>query len=129
MSNFGQTVLNKAFSSTDTHESPHSVTIQPRWQTGTSMKALVWHGKNDVRVENHEIPDVTEPEDALVKVTCATVCGSDLHLYQGEAFELKEGDILGHECAGVVEKVGNGVTNVKVGDVSQVWNDQMSRLI
>jgi len=116
MSNFGQTVLNKAFSSTDTHESPHSVTIQPRWQTGTSMKALVWHGKNDVRVENHEIPDVTEPEDALVKVTCATVCGSDLHLYQGEAFELKEGDILGHECAGVVEKVGNGVTNVKVGD-------------
>jgi len=50
------------------------------------MKALVWHGKNDVRVENHEIPDVTEPEDALVKVTCATVCGSDLHLYQGEVF-------------------------------------------
>ena len=43
-----------------------------------------WHGKHDIRVEEHEIPDITDPEDALVRVTCATVCGSDLHLYNGE---------------------------------------------
>jgi threonine dehydrogenase-like Zn-dependent dehydrogenase len=45
---------------------------------------MQWHGKQDVRVEDHEIPDITDPEDALVRVTCATVCGSDLHLYNGE---------------------------------------------
>lgn len=60
-----------------------------------------------------------------MRVTCATVCGSDLHLYQGEvcrtclrvcrvltpqAFELKDGDILGHESAGVVEKIGKGMS-------------------
>jgi threonine dehydrogenase-like Zn-dependent dehydrogenase len=46
-----------------------------------------WHGKNDVRLEDHEIPDLTDPEDALVRITCATVCGSDLHLYNGEVRE------------------------------------------
>lgn len=116
MSNVGQRALNAALASTEKYDSPHNVTIAPKLQPGTSMKALVWHGKHDVRLEDREIPDITDPEDALVRVTCATVCGSDLHLYNGEAFELKDGDILGHECAGVIEKVGPGVTDVKVGD-------------
>ncbi|KAF9318655.1 hypothetical protein BG003_010905 [Podila horticola] len=62
------------------------------------------------------IPDITDYDDVLIRVTGSTVCGSDLHLYHGEILQLKAGEILGHECMGVVEKVGPSVTEVKPGD-------------
>jgi threonine dehydrogenase-like Zn-dependent dehydrogenase len=71
------------------------------------MKALVWHGNQDVRVDNVPDPAIQEPTDAIVRITSTAICGSDLHLYGGKIpVGLKEGDILGHEPMGIVEEVG-----------------------
>ncbi len=80
------------------------------------MRALTWHGKRDVRVE--QVPDarIEEPTDAIIKVTSTGICGSDLHLYEVLGPFLREGDILGHESMGVVEEVGADVTNLRPGD-------------
>ncbi len=80
------------------------------------MKALVWHGPRDVRVDQVPDPTITDPTDAIVRMTTTGLCGSDLHLYEVFAPYLSEGDILGHEPMGVVEAVGPEVTDVKVGD-------------
>lgn len=64
---------------------------------GSTMKALAWYGPRDVRVIDAPVPDITEPDDGVVKVTGTTVCGSDLHLYHGEVATMQRGDILGHE--------------------------------
>ena len=60
------------------------------------MKALCWNGINDVRVENVPDPGILNPRDAIVRVTSAAICGSDLHLYDGYIPTMKKGDILGH---------------------------------
>lgn len=83
--------------------------------TGEKMRALVWHGKGDLRIEVVDKPQVIEPTDVVVRVTGTTVCGSDLHLYHGEFLQQQDGDILGHEFCGVVESMGLGVKNLKVG--------------
>jgi threonine dehydrogenase-like Zn-dependent dehydrogenase len=83
--------------------------------TGEKMKALVWHGKHDVRVELVDKPQIVESKDVLLAVTGTTVCGSDLHLYNAEMLQMKAGDILGHEFCGVIEKVGPDVKKFKVG--------------
>jgi Alcohol dehydrogenase GroES-like domain/Alcohol dehydrogenase GroES-associated len=83
---------------------------------GETMLALVWHGKENVRVEQVPIPTITEPKDAIVRITGTTVCGSDLHLYHGEIMQLKGGDILGHEFCGEVVEVGADVKAVGVGE-------------
>ena len=80
------------------------------------MKALTWHGIEDVRVEEVPDPRIQEPTDAIVRVTSTAICGSDLHLYKVLAPYLKPGDILGHEFMGTVEEVGSGVANLAVGD-------------
>ncbi|MEU4717063.1 zinc-dependent alcohol dehydrogenase [Micromonospora purpureochromogenes] len=80
------------------------------------MKALTWHGKRDVRVEEVPDPRIEEPTDAIVRITSTAICGSDLHLYEVLAPYLKPGDILGHEPMGIVEEVGPGVTRLKPGD-------------
>lgn len=80
------------------------------------MKALTWHGKRDVRVEDVPDPRIEEPTDAIVRITSTAVCGSDLHLYEVLGPYLKPGDILGHEPMGIVEEVGPGVTRLKPGD-------------
>ena len=80
------------------------------------MKALTWHGIEDVRVEEVPDPRIQEPTDAIVKVTSTAICGSDLHLYKVLAPYLQPGDILGHEFMGIVEEVGSGVANLAVGD-------------
>ena len=64
---------------------------------GETMKALAWFGSQDVRLVDVPIPDITEPDDVILKVTGTTICGSDLHLYHGEIMTLQKGDILGHE--------------------------------
>jgi len=83
------------------------------------MKACSWQGARSISVENKPRPLVTEPRDAVVRITTSTICGSDLHLYNNEmpgVGSLMKGDILGHEAVGVVESVGREVTNVKPGD-------------
>ena len=80
------------------------------------MKALTWHGKRDVRVEEVPDPKIEQPTDAIVKITSSAICGSDLHLYEVLGPYLTPGDVLGHEPMGVVEEVGSEVTQVQPGD-------------
>jgi len=87
---------------------------EPR-KDGSTMKALAWFGTRDVRLVDAPVPDITEPDDVILKVTGTTICGSDLHLYHGEIMQLQKGDILGHEFMGIVDRVGPNVKNVHVG--------------
>lgn len=80
------------------------------------MKALTWHGKRDVRVEDVPDPRIEAPTDAVVKITSSAICGSDLHLYEVLGPYLNPGDVLGHEPMGIVEEVGSEVTHIKPGD-------------
>jgi len=80
------------------------------------MKAVVWHGKRDVRVDEVPDPKIEEPTDALVRLTTTNICGSDLHLYEVMGPFMNEGDIVGHEPMGIVEEVGSEVTNIQKGD-------------
>jgi|RhiMetdeSRZDD1v2_1073273.scaffolds.fasta_scaffold02558_22 threonine dehydrogenase-like Zn-dependent dehydrogenase len=80
------------------------------------MKALVWHGTNDVRVERVPDPTIVNPRDAIIKVTTTAICGSDLHLLNGYIPTMQAGDILGHEFMGEVVEVGKENTRLKVGD-------------
>jgi glutathione-independent formaldehyde dehydrogenase len=79
------------------------------------VKAVVYRGPFDVKVE--DVPDSTieHPSDAVIRITTANICGSDLHPYEGRA-EMDAGMTLGHENMGVVEEVGAGVDRIKVGD-------------
>jgi threonine dehydrogenase-like Zn-dependent dehydrogenase len=70
------------------------------------MKAVVWHGKRDVRVDEVPDPTIQEPTDAIVKITSSGICGSDLHLYEVLGPFMNEGDILGHEPMGIVQEAG-----------------------
>jgi threonine dehydrogenase-like Zn-dependent dehydrogenase len=80
------------------------------------MRAVVWHGKEDVRVDDVPDPTIEEPTDAVVRITSTAICGSDLHLYSKLWPAMREGDIIGHEPMGVVEAVGSGVTRLTPGD-------------
>jgi hypothetical protein len=80
------------------------------------MKAVVWHGKRDVRVEQVPDPKIEAPNDAIVRITSTNICGSDLHLYETLGAFMDKGDILGHEPMGVVEEVGSEAGDLKVGD-------------
>jgi threonine dehydrogenase-like Zn-dependent dehydrogenase len=93
-------------------------TVLPRCTGGRArvMRAVVWKGKRDVAVESVTDPSIDEPTDAIIRVTSAGVCGSDLHLYEVMAAWMDEGDVLGHEPIGVVEALGAGATNLSIGD-------------
>lgn len=80
------------------------------------MKALVWRGVHDVRVERVPDPTILNPRDAIVRITSTAICGSDLHLYDGMIPTMHAGDILGHEFMGQVVEVGSAVTNLAPGD-------------
>ena len=80
------------------------------------MRAVTWHGKRDVRVDEVPDPTIQEPTDAIVRVTSSAICGSDLHLYEVLGPFMSAGDILGHEPMGIVEEVGSAVTEMKAGD-------------
>jgi threonine dehydrogenase-like Zn-dependent dehydrogenase len=80
------------------------------------MRATCWMGKQKVSVENVPDPQLLNARDAIVKVTATTICGSDLHLYNGFMPTMQKGDILGHEFMGEVVELGKGVTNLKIGD-------------
>ena len=80
------------------------------------MKALCWYGTKDVRVETVPDPQIVNPRDAIIKITTAAICGSDLHLYGGYIPTMEKGDILGHENMGEVVETGREVKKLKVGD-------------
>jgi threonine dehydrogenase-like Zn-dependent dehydrogenase len=80
------------------------------------MKAVTFHGKRDVRVDNVPDPSIQEPTDAIIRITSSGICGSDLHLYEVLGPFMGQGDILGHEPMGIVEEVGAEVTHIKPGD-------------
>jgi threonine dehydrogenase-like Zn-dependent dehydrogenase len=80
------------------------------------MKAVCWHGANDVRVDTVPDPKILNPRDAILKITSTAICGSDLHLYDGYIPTMQSGDILGHEFMGEVVEVGSSVKTLKKGD-------------
>jgi threonine dehydrogenase-like Zn-dependent dehydrogenase len=80
------------------------------------MRALVYHGKHDIRCDTVPDPAIEHPRDAIIKVTSTCICGSDLHLFDGFMVGMKDGDIVGHEPMGEVVEVGAEVRNLKVGD-------------
>ena len=79
------------------------------------MRATVFHAPGDVRVENVPDPQIKQPTDAIVKITHACICGSDLWFYRGIQ-DYKPGWRTGHEWMGIVEEVGSQVKNLKKGD-------------
>jgi threonine dehydrogenase-like Zn-dependent dehydrogenase len=80
-----------------------------------AVKAVTWHGKRDIRVDTVPDPKIEHPSDVIVRITTTGICGSDLHLYETLGPFMGEGDILGHEPMGIVEEVGNGVTEIRPG--------------
>ncbi len=80
------------------------------------MKALIFNGIEDIRCEQLPDPGLVSETDALVRVTCAAICGSDLHPYHGREVGLDRGTVMGHEFAGEVLEVGAAVTRFKRGD-------------
>jgi threonine dehydrogenase-like Zn-dependent dehydrogenase len=75
------------------------------------MRALVWHGKEDIRCDAVSDPAIEDPRDAIVKVTSCAICGSDLHLFHNFVPAMLPGGIMGHEMMGEVVEAGYGVTD------------------
>ncbi len=99
--------------------------LEPRPETvhtssSATMKALVYRtsgkGAGKPSWEDQPHPEIQHPEDAIVKITTTTICGTDLHILKGDLPAVTDGRILGHEGIGVIEKVGPGVTSFKAGD-------------
>lgn len=80
------------------------------------MKALVYHGRGDIRCDTVPDPTIEDNRDAIIKVTACAICGSDLHLIGGFVPEMKSGDVLGHECMGEVVELGSKNSRLKIGD-------------
>jgi threonine dehydrogenase-like Zn-dependent dehydrogenase len=80
------------------------------------MKAVVFHGVGDIRLDKVPEPKIKDPFDAIVRITASAICGTDLHMIRGTLPGMKPGTILGHEGVGVVEEVGPQVRNLKRGD-------------
>ena len=80
------------------------------------MKAVVFHGVGDIRLDDVPEPTLQEPTDAIIRITASAICGTDLHLVRGTEAGVEPGTILGHEAVGVVEQVGPEVTTVTPGD-------------
>jgi threonine dehydrogenase-like Zn-dependent dehydrogenase len=80
------------------------------------MKAVVFHGVGDIRLDSVSDPKIQEPTDAIIRLTASAICGTDLHFVRGTFPGMKPGTILGHEGVGVVEELGKDVRNFQVGD-------------
>jgi threonine dehydrogenase-like Zn-dependent dehydrogenase len=80
------------------------------------MKAVVFHGIGDIRLDDVDKPTLEHPTDAIVELTASAICGTDQHLVCGTVPGLKPGTILGHEGAGIVAEIGNGVRNLTQDD-------------
>jgi threonine dehydrogenase-like Zn-dependent dehydrogenase len=79
------------------------------------MKAVVWHGIGDIRIDDIPEPILEQPTDAIVRLTASAICGTDLHFVRGTFSGMKKGQVLGHEGVGIVEAVGSEVKGIRVG--------------
>ena len=81
------------------------------------MLATNYRGKRRIRVDKDApMPEIRHPQDSIIKVTRTCICGSDLHLYNGNVPDTRIGSVFGHEFVGTVTEIGSEVTNIKVGD-------------
>jgi threonine dehydrogenase-like Zn-dependent dehydrogenase len=80
------------------------------------VKALVWHGKHDIRCDEVPDPKIEHPRDAIIKVTACAICGSDLHIFNGIIPQMQSGDVIGHETMGEVVELGSENNALNVGD-------------
>ncbi|HET6726308.1 MAG TPA: zinc-dependent alcohol dehydrogenase [Gammaproteobacteria bacterium] len=80
------------------------------------MKAVVFHGIGDIRLDDVAEPNIQEPTDAIVRITASAICGTDLHMIRGTMPGMRDGTILGHEAVGTVEEIGDKVRNLSIGD-------------
>lgn len=80
------------------------------------MKALVYHGDHSISLEEKPKPTILKATDAIVRIIKTTICGTDLGIYKGKNLYMKEGTILGHEGVGIIEEIGDSVSQFKVGD-------------
>ncbi|WAP50689.1 glutathione-dependent formaldehyde dehydrogenase [Arthrobacter sp. ATA002] len=80
------------------------------------MKAVVWHGIGDIRLDEVDQPTIQDPHDAVVRITGSAICGTDLHFIRGTMAPMQEGTILGHEAVGVITEVGDKVRGFSPGD-------------
>ncbi|MBX3073922.1 glutathione-dependent formaldehyde dehydrogenase [Candidatus Obscuribacterales bacterium] len=80
------------------------------------MKAVVFKGVGDVKLESVPEPIIEKPADAIIRITATSICGTDLHMVRGTMPGMKSGTVLGHEAVGVVEEVGSAVRDIKKGD-------------
>ena len=101
------------------------VRMLARPQGRRAMRAVVYEGPEDIRLEEVPEPVIQDPEDAIVRVTTTSICGSDLHIVHGLLPKMEPGRIIGHEFTGVVSEVGSAVTRFKPGDrvlgAAAVW--------
>lgn len=98
-----------------------NVSVQPKYKEDPTrlMRCCEWRGKEHMEMVTRPAPDITEPGDAIIRVTTTLICGSDLHMYHNQVPGLKPmqgGDIMGHEFMGIVDKLGPDVQGFKVGD-------------
>lgn len=80
------------------------------------MRAVVWHGVGDIRLDDVPDPGIKDPTDAIIEITTSALCGTDLHFVRGTMSGMVPGTILGHEAVGVVRETGDGVRNLRPGD-------------
>src|SRR5579884_2335337 len=81
---------------------------------GGAMKAVVFHGVGDIRLDDVPEPKIEEPTDAIVRLTASAICGTDLHMVRGTMTGMQEGTILGHEGVGIIEELGTMVRNFEI---------------
>ena len=82
----------------------------------TTMKALVFHGTNNIALEDKPKPTILKATDAIVRITTTTICGTDLHILKGDVPSVTDGRILGHEGVGIIEEIGTNVIGFHKGD-------------
>lgn len=80
------------------------------------MKAVVWHGVGDIRLDNVPEPRVEQPTDAIIRLTSSAICGTDLHLIRGTMAGMQPGTVVGHEGVGVIEELGSAVRGFSKGE-------------
>jgi alcohol dehydrogenase len=80
------------------------------------MNAVVFHGPGQKSWDRVEDPKIRQGEDAIVRITTTTICGTDLHILKGDVPEVRPGTVLGHEAVGIVEETGDSVANLRKGD-------------
>jgi len=80
------------------------------------MRAVVFHGIGDIRLDDVPEPKIEQATDAIVRITASAICGTDLHIVRGTLTGMEPGTVLGHEAVGIVEETGRDVRNLKAGD-------------